>query len=248
MVKDLKDFEDKIDALDISPLDCDTLLKMLNNMSPEMFAKAMEEIVDGDLKISDFADILADTQYSEFLKTNIPAQYNLKRQITAYNKLLNNVYGVDLNNLFFDTMLGIDGDYISRYIESHLNDPDPDKVNKVREFYDDELSELKKDIIYSLSLDNKNDSILQIACKNSILNDLLATEDKQPNALQAADLLFSIEDYILPVSPQFQVITDADKYFMNKNNVSEDMMKKIKAIAMFLRREYIKVENESGDA
>jgi hypothetical protein len=118
MVKDLKDFEEKIDALDISPLDCDTLLKMLNNMSPEMFAKAMEEIVDGDLKISDFADILADTQYSEFLKTNIPAQYNLKRQITAYNKLLNNVYDVDLDNLFFDTMLGIDGDYISRYIES----------------------------------------------------------------------------------------------------------------------------------
>jgi hypothetical protein len=44
------------------------------------------------------------------------------------------------------------------------------------------------------------------------------------------------------------VITDADKYFMDKNNVSEDMMKKIKAIAMFLRREYLKVEDESGDA
>jgi hypothetical protein len=158
MIKDLKDFENKIDKLNISPIECDTLLKMLNNMSPEMFAKSMEEIVEGNLKISDFTDILSDTNYTQFLKSSIPEQYNLSRQITAYNKLLNQTPSGTPGDMFFKSMLGIDGKYLKTILDSL--DGDSKKQNKIRKFYEDEIEEIRKDIIYSLSLDHKSDSVL----------------------------------------------------------------------------------------
>ena len=55
-----------------------------------------------------------------------------------------------------------------------------------------------------------------------------------------ASLLFSINEFILPISYEDQPITEADKYFMRENNVDEHTMKKMKALAMFLRRETLK--------
>ena len=55
-----------------------------------------------------------------------------------------------------------------------------------------------------------------------------------------ADLLFSINEFILPISFEDQTITEADKYFMHENNLDEHTMKKMKALAMFLRRETLK--------
>ena len=61
----------KIDELKISPLDYNTLLKMLDSMSPEMFARCMEEIVNGNLAISDFTELISHTNYEEFLEKSL---------------------------------------------------------------------------------------------------------------------------------------------------------------------------------
>ena len=60
-----------------------------------------------------------------------------------------------------------------------------------------------------------------------------------------ADLLFSINEFILPISFEDQTITEADKYFMRENNLDEHTMKKMKALAMFLRRENLRISIES---
>jgi hypothetical protein len=48
------------------------------------------------------------------------------------------------------------------------------------------------------------------------LNELLKAQgDDTIDPLEAADLLFSIDEYILPISTEYQTITDADRYFMS---------------------------------
>ena len=232
----------KIDELKISPLDYNTLLKMLDSMSPEMFARCMEEIVNGNLMISDFTELISHTNYEEFLEKSLSQQYKLAERIHQFNSLANYVAPETINNAnFFTTTLGIDRVYLNELLEL-IPDNDITKKNMIEEFYNTEIDELKKDLIYSLSIENKQDNILQIACKNLILQELLSQQDpdSKVDPLEMASLLFSINEFILPISYEDQPITEADKYFMRENNVDEHTMKKMKALAMFLRRETLK--------
>ena len=49
----------------------------------------------------------------------------------------------------------------------------------------------------------------------------------------------------ITISFEDQTITEADKYFMRENNLDEHTMKKMKALAMFLRRENLRISVES---
>ena len=234
----------KIDELKISPLDYNTLLKMLDSMSPEMFARCMEEIVNGNLAISDFTELISHTNYEEFLEKSLSQQYKLAERIHQFNSLANYVAPETIDNAnFFTTTLGIDRVYLNELLEIA---PD-NKKDLIKNFYDTEIDELKKDLIYSLSIENEQDNILQVACKNLILQELLSQQDpdSKVDPLQMADLLFSINEFILPISFEDQTITEADKYFMRENNLDEHTMKKMKALAMFLRRENLRISVES---
>ena len=147
----------KIDELKISPLDYNTLLKMLDSMSPEMFARCMEEIVNGNLAISDFTELISHTNYEEFLEKSLSQQYKLAERIHQFNSLANYVAPETIDNAnFFTTTLGIDRVYLNELLEIA---PD-DKKDLIKNFYDTEIDELKKDLIYSLSIENEQDNIL----------------------------------------------------------------------------------------
>ena len=147
----------KIDELKISPLDYNTLLKMLDSMSPEMFARCMEEIVNGNLAISDFTELISHTNYEEFLEKSLSQQYKLAERIHQFNSLANYVAPETIDNAnFFTTTLGIDRVYLNELLEIA---PD-DKKGLIKDFYDTEIDELKKDLIYSLSIENEQDNIL----------------------------------------------------------------------------------------
>ena len=147
----------KIDELKISPLDYNTLLKMLDSMSPEMFARCMEEIVNGNLAISDFTELISHTNYEEFLEKSLSQQYKLAERIHQFNSLANYVAPETIDNAnFFTTTLGIDRVYLNELLEIA---PD-DKKDLIKNFFDTEIDELKKDLIYSLSVENEQDNIL----------------------------------------------------------------------------------------
>lgn len=147
----------KIDELKISPVDYNTLLKMLDSMSPEMFARCMEEIVNGNLDISDFTELISHTNYEEFLEKSLSQQYKLAERIHRFNSLANYVAPETIDNAnFFTTALGIDRVYLNELLEIA---PD-DKKGLIKDFYDTEIDELKKDLIYSLSIENEQDNIL----------------------------------------------------------------------------------------
>lgn len=147
----------KIDELKISPVDYNTLLKMLDSMSPEMFARCMEEIVNGNLAISDFTELISHTNYEEFLEKSLSQQYKLAERIHQFNSLANYVAPETIDNAnFFTTTLGIDRVYLNELLEIA---PD-DKKGLIKDFYDTEIDELKKDLIYSLSIENEQDNIL----------------------------------------------------------------------------------------
>ena len=152
-----KELFKKIDELKISPLDYNTLLKMLDSMSPEMFARCMEEIVNGNLDISDFTELISHTNYEEFLEKSLSQQYKLAERIHQFNSLANYVAPETIDNAnFFTTTLGIDRVYLNELLEIA---PD-DKKDLIKNFYDTEIDELKKDLIYSLSVENEQDNIL----------------------------------------------------------------------------------------
>ena len=156
----------KIDELKISPLDYNTLLKMLDSMSPEMFARCMEEIVNGNLAISDFTELINHTNYEEFLEKSLSQQYKLAERIHQFNSLVHYVAPETIGNSdFFTTTLGIDRVYLDELLKITPNS----KKDLIRDFYNTEIDELKKDLIYSLSIENEQDNVLQIACKNLIL-------------------------------------------------------------------------------
>lgn len=150
----------KIDELKISPLDYNTLLKMLDSMSPEMFARCMEEIVNGNLAISDFTELISHTNYEEFLEKSLSQQYKLAERIHQFNSLANYVAPETINNAnFFTTELGIDRVYLNELLEL-IPDNEITKKTMIEEFYNNEIDELKKDLIYSLSIENEQDNIL----------------------------------------------------------------------------------------
>jgi len=213
---DKADLIKAIEEMIIYEKDYETLLQMMHNMDDRFFVKVIEEIILGNLYISDFERIFSDDSYSTMLRLNLENQekmYNELLRLVQYRKdILGENYSISPSNMIALVK--------------------PTTGNSYELFYDTLSTELTRECIYQMlkSLPNDNDIVSAAKLKifKAIENGLISKEDL---------LLFS-NSKIIPIDFQYQSLTESDMNFMIENNLSSDEIKKIKALSIFLRRKH----------
>jgi hypothetical protein len=202
----------RIDELTIYDKDFDTIVSLMNNSDPRLFVKIIEEVVNGNLKFSDFERVFNDKSYSDILAKNLEVQHNLRNEILRTIDYRKNILGENYDLDYKNGMVGVPVQYAD---SSLLN------------FYNTIKAEDTAELAYQLfDVRSTDDDLLQ-AIKAKLYSTVSGNEDK---------LLFYANQYIVPIDPSYQVINYSDEIFMTDNNITEDQMKKIKALSIYLRR------------
>jgi hypothetical protein len=71
---------------------------------------------------------------------------------------------------------------------------------------------------------------LQYFYSNQVLRQILSADDSTSNKA-IDDLLLSAHEYLVPVDYESISLTNADRLYMQENDVSEDLMRKMKSLA-----------------
>jgi DNA mismatch repair ATPase MutS len=205
-----------IDNMKIYEKDYNTLLNLLENADDAFFVKVLEEIFKGNLYISDFELIFSDPGYIEMLKNNIENQEELKKEIDRLVDYRKNILKENYSNNPLTTEIGIEK---------------PSELNvDIYNFYNNIVDETRDDLIYQM-LETSN---IEASTRYRLLQAI-----NDPNSgITKEDILLFKNEYIIPIDHRYQILTNVDKDFMIKNNISEEQMKKIKSLSIFMRRKY----------
>jgi hypothetical protein len=208
----------KIDGLVIYQKDYDVIRVLLNNTSDEFFVKVIEEILLGNLYFSDFERIFPSGTYETIIKQNLESQDNLRREIErtiAFRREVENSnYNIDLKN----TKLGV-------FL--------PDEGSELYDFYEEERVNVIDNQIYELLETIPTDNDLVRTAKFKIYEAL------KNGDISKEDFLLFAKDYIVPISFEHQVLDKSDINFMIENNLTEEQVKKIKALSLFIKKSEI---------
>jgi len=206
-----------VDNMVLYSKDYDILNNLLNNLDSKLFVKIMEEILEGNLYFSDFERFFTE-DYEKQLEINLENQKRIKTEISRmiYFKqtILEESYTFDGNT----NMIGI---------------PRPSDLDtELLTLYETLSEEERQSIIYHLFDFNESETVLERAAK-LIIRDNLLSETTEYNE---QDLLLFADSYIIPIDFKHQIINDNDINFMLENNLTEDQIKKMKSLSIFLRR------------
>ena len=205
-----------VDRLDIYEKDYETINRLMDNLPDELFVKVIEEVLEGKLFFSDFERLFADDSYSSTLRNNFERQEKLKIELErtlAFRKLTDGeAFSIDPTT----TKIGITV---------------PAEGTSMRTFYDEVKDEVTKDQIYSLFETIESDDPVVRASKLRVYNAF------QNGEINEEDFLLFARDFILPISIEPQVLDKSDLRFMADNNLTEERVKKLKALSYFFRRE-----------
>jgi hypothetical protein len=208
----------KIDGLVIYQKDYDVIRVLLNNTSDEFFVKVIEEILLGNLYFSDFERIFPSGTYETIIKQNLESQDKLRREIErtiAFRREVENAnYNIDLKN----TKLGV-------FL--------PDEGSELYDFYEEERVNVIDNQIYELLETIPTDNDLVRTAKFKIYEAL------KNGDISKEDFLLFAKDYIVPISFEHQVLDKSDINFMIENNLTEEQVKKIKALSLFIKKSEI---------
>jgi hypothetical protein len=208
----------KIDGLVIYQKDYDVIRVLLNNTSDEFFVKVIEEILLGNLYFSDFERIFPSGTYETIIKQNLESQDKLRKEIErtiAFRREVENAnYNIDLKN----TKLGV-------FL--------PDEGSELYDFYEEERVNVINNQIYELLETIPTDNDLVRTAKFKIYEAL------ENGDISKEDFLLFAKDYIVPISFEHQVLDKSDINFMIENNLTEEQVKKIKALSLFIKKSEI---------
>jgi hypothetical protein len=205
----------KIDELVIYEKDYNVIRILLNNTSDEFFVKVIEEVLLGNLYFSDFERIFPSGTYETIIKQNLEGQDKLRKEIErtiAFRRQIENAnYNIDLKN----TNLGV-------FI--------PDEGTPLYDFYNEERINVIDNQIYELleTIPTDNDVVKTVKFK---IYEALDNGD-----ISKEDFLLFAKDYIVPISFEYQVLDKSDINFMIENNLTEEQVKKIKALSIFIKK------------
>lgn len=212
---------DAIDELVIYEKDYDIIRLLLDNTDDEFFVKIIEEVVNNNLYFSDFDRMFTDSRYGSILEQNLESQAKLRTEIEriiAFRKeyMKNNDYTIDLKT----TRLGI-------FV------PD-DNDTTLYDFYDEEVKNIIDNSIFELfeSIPSDNDMIRAAKFK--------VYEKFEGGDLKREDFLLFAKEYIIPLAYEHQVLNKTDIDFMIQNGLTEEQVKKIKALTMFIKKSELK--------
>jgi hypothetical protein len=206
---------DKIDRMPIYEKDY-KVIESLINVDDRFFVKVMEEILEGNLFFSDFDRIFKDESYASILSRNLEAQDKLRTEIFRLaefrRQILNDPgYSIDLKTI-------------------NIGVTKTDPGDPLNEFYSYERNMAVDNQIYQLLDTISSDNPELVAVKLRIFKAL------ELGQISKEDFLLFAKDYIVPISEEGQVLDRSDVNFMVENGLTEDQMKKLKALSKFIRR------------
>lgn len=215
--------------------DVPVILQMLEYLTPEEFTRCLEEILSGNLFFSDFRDIFKDTDYSKNLQTTFEQQYELSQRIAAIKAIRQDMLAY--NNEITGELQDIQ--YFQKY---NLDDPTKSVMGieestisvkpSIEKLYNMSEDRLRQNLLYSLTNIKSSDSILTKQYKAKLYKEL----NDPSSRYSVRDIFFFMQNFILPVEPESQILTDIDTKFMLDNGISAETMKQIKATTIFLQQ------------
>jgi len=203
-----------IENMIIYEKDYETLLSILNNSDDRFFVKLIEEILLGNIYISDFERIFQDDSYSNILKKNLESQDKLNNEITRLLNYRRDILGEDYA-INFGSMIGI---------------VRPDISSENYSIYQFLAENVRKDLLYQMLKSRAEDSPEIVKSKFEVQKAI------DEGRINEEDILLFVNSQIIPVAIEHQILDESDLNFMVENNLSEDEMRKMKALSTILRR------------
>lgn len=204
----------KIDEMVIYEKDYRIIEMLLDGTSEKFFVKVLEEIFSGNLFFSDFETIFKDGSYETMIRQNLEIEEKLQKEIErtiAFRREMDSTFSINPST----TRLGITL---------------PDETDVVYDYYQEIKNETLQRSISQLFNSLPGDTDLVKASKLRVWNAL------QNGDISEEDFLLFAKEYVVPLSPEYQVLDQFDLDFMFQNNLTEDEVKKLKALALFVRR------------
>jgi hypothetical protein len=159
--------------------------------------------------------LLGNLFFSDFERIFSDSSYSstLKRNLEAQDKLKKELDRLTAFRDQTDQAISLIGLY-------------PPADQNLRVFYNQIKDEEIESQLYSIFESNEDPLGLKLRIFEALQSGQISKEDF---------LLFSRE-YILPISIEHQILNKSDLQFATQNNLSEDQVKKIKALSYFIRR------------
>jgi len=205
---------DFIDMLNITNSNYDDILELVLNSDDAFFVKVIEEIKDGNLTFNDFKRTFS---FDGILDSSIEKQAKLYKEHKLLSERLLEAEQLQL----FDKL---------KYLVTIYQNKEGNNV-----IYSAEEIEKENKLISMLTTDSGD--LLESLYKNKLLNDLLSASDAERSKL-VDSMLFSLDDYLVPVDFNHIELTDMDLKFARENNMTDDEMKKMKSFSAYLSTFY----------
>jgi len=161
--------------------------------------------------------LLGNLFFSDFERIFSDSSYSstLKRNLEAQDKLKKELDRLTAFRGQTDQAISLIGLY-------------PPADQNLRVFYNQIKDEEIESQLYSIFEANEDDLTKQLK--------LRIFEALQSSQISKEDFLLFSREYILPISIEHQILNKSDLQFATQNNLSEDQVKKIKALSYFIRR------------
>lgn len=228
-----KELLDRVDSMQIHEKDLRVIRLLLANADDRFFVKAMEEIFNGNLFFSDFERIFPDSAYEDTLRQNIVSQEALRNDIERLLDFRKNILGEAFAIDPATTAMGLQTGYTGSQAGYQT-------------LYNAERDAELDNLVYQMLSTMESDSELVKAAKIRILRAIDNFNPSTQGPVNAAlpwlnkrDLLLFKEEYVLPLDERYQTLSRTDMDFMVRNNLSEAEVKKLKALAAFLKRKNV---------
>jgi hypothetical protein len=205
-----------VDMLNITNSNYDDILNLVLNADDALFTKIIEEIKDGNLQFNDFQRMFS---FDGALDDSISEQAKLYREHQLLSERL--YEAAELANIDRNRYLSL---LHRNFITNHQGTHNGEK-------YD--AAEIEKENKLISMLTKEGNDVLEEHYKNKMLNQLIAAPDNERAAL-VDSMLFSLNDYLVPVDFDHIELTDTDIQFARENNMTDDDMRKMKSFAAYL--------------
>ena len=196
---------------------------LLKNTSPRLFTKIIEEVLLGNLYISDFESLLSDSQREKY-NAIIQQEYELvdyMAKLTAFR------HKIHQETIEYENTKNDGNNYeISVYIS-----------NETYNATDEYKSFIKDNILLSLFESDTSENAILKEIKFELYKKIY---EENATALKNAIIIAPNQDndILIPISYHKVILDDFDIEYMKEHNMSEEEMRKMKSMMLFLSNKY----------
>lgn len=224
---------------------------LLKNTSPRLFTKIIEEILLGNLYISDFESLLSDSQREKY-NAIIQQEAELVDYMAKLTKFRSDVH--HQSKTYIDAKakpIKENKDYTEEQKTALI--ADITKKHEIPVYIPNEIYDanaeykafVKDNILLSLFESEHSDNAILKEIKLELYEKIYEKNDENSIKLKNAIIVSPNKDndILIPISYYRVMLDSFDIEYMKEHNISEEEMKKIKSMMLFLSNKY----PEKGD-